>query len=87
MTPEIARVALRRAPAKLGAVMPLAPFGAPIDYAAWDCFAEETGIAVIIDGAAAFDTARPGRAPVALSPHATKVLGRGGGRSTGVARP
>ena len=63
LTPEIARAALRRAPAKLGAVMPVAPFGAPIDYTAWDCFAVETGIAVVIDGAAAFDTARPGRAP------------------------
>lgn len=79
LAPEIARAALRRAPAKLGAVMPVAPFGAPIDYAAWDCFAEETGIAVVIDGAAAFDTARPGRAPVALSLHATKVLGVGEG--------
>ena len=79
LNPEIAYAALHRAPAKVGAVMPVAPFGAPLDYDAWDRFPDETGIAVVIDGAAAFDTARPGRAAVALSLHATKVLGVGEG--------
>jgi len=32
LTPDIARAALRRAPGRVGAVMPVAPFGAPIDY-------------------------------------------------------
>ncbi len=79
LTPEIAGAALSRAPEQVGAVMPVAPFGAPIDYAAWDGFAEETGITVAIDAAAAFDTARPQHAPVAISLHATKPLGVGEG--------
>ena len=79
LTPEIAEAALRQAPAKVGAVMPVAPFGAPLDYQGWEAFADETGTSVVIDAAAGFDTARPGRAPVALSLHATKVLGVGEG--------
>jgi dTDP-4-amino-4,6-dideoxygalactose transaminase len=48
-------------------------------------FWEETGIPVIIDGAACFDTihsipaSRPGRSPIMVSLHATKVLGTGEG--------
>jgi dTDP-4-amino-4,6-dideoxygalactose transaminase len=79
LTPDIARDALRLAPSPVGAVMPVAPFGAPLDYDAWDDFSEEAGIPVVIDAAAAFDTARPGRAPVAISLHATKALGIGEG--------
>ncbi|MBR45936.1 MAG: hypothetical protein CMM31_05565, partial [Rhodospirillaceae bacterium] len=55
LSPEISGAALREAPEPVGAVMPVAPFGAPIDYAAWDAFADETGIAIAIDAAAAFD--------------------------------
>jgi dTDP-4-amino-4,6-dideoxygalactose transaminase len=79
LTPEIARAALAGAPGRVAAVLPVAPFGAPIDYDRWDRFAEDTGIPVVIDAAAAFDTARPGRAPVAISLHATKALGVGEG--------
>jgi len=79
LAPDQAREALRAAPGTVSAVLPVAPFGAPIDYSGWDRLAEETGIAVVIDGAAAFDSARPGNAPVMISLHATKALGVGEG--------
>lgn len=70
---------------EVGAVMVVSPFGAPIDARAWDDFTAQTGIPVIIDGAAAFDTvsivpaARPGKTPIMISLHATKVFGVGEG--------
>lgn len=70
---------------EVGAVMVVSPFGAPIDTRAWDEFTAETGIPAIIDGAAAFDTvssvasARPGKTPIMISLHATKVFGVGEG--------
>ncbi len=69
----------------VGAVMVVSAFGSPVETAAWDAFADETGIPVIIDGAAAFDTvasvpsAGPGRSTIMISLHATKVLGTGEG--------
>lgn len=69
----------------VGAVMVVSPFGAPIDTSSWDAFTERTGIPVIIDCAASFDTvasvpaARPGKSPIMISLHATKVLGTGEG--------
>lgn len=69
----------------VGAVMVVSPFGSPVNTRAWDDFTEETGIPAIIDGAAAFDTvksapeARPGKTPIMVSLHATKVLGVGEG--------
>ena len=71
--------------ADVGAVMVVSPFGSPVDTAAWDAFWAETGIPVIIDAAASFDTvatiaaAKPGRAPVMISLHATKAFGIGEG--------
>lgn len=71
--------------ADVGAVMIVGPFGTAVDTAAWDRFWSETGIPVIIDGAACFDAvssvpaARPGRSPIMISLHATKVLGVGEG--------
>ena len=70
----------------IGAVIPVSPFGAPIDRAAWDRFTEQTGIPVIVDAAAGFDTvaripgARPGPTPIMISLHATKpfAVGEGG---------
>lgn len=70
---------------EIGAVMVVSAFGSPVDTAAWDRFSNETGIPVIIDGAASFDTvnsverARPGRSPIMISLHATKVFGTGEG--------
>lgn len=77
--PALAADAIRRAPGAVGAVVPVVPFGCPFDYVAWDRFAAETGHAVAIDAAAAFDTAAPGEVPLALSLHATKCFGIGEG--------
>lgn len=71
--------AVRGAPATVGAVMPVAPFGSPIPVAAWDAFRDETGIAVVIDAAAGFDALVPGATPAVVSLHATKVVGTGEG--------
>ena len=70
---------------EVGAVMIVSAFGSPVETAACDRFTEETGIPVIIDCAASFDTvatvpaAAPGRSPIMISLHATKVLGTGEG--------
>ncbi len=70
---------------EVGAVMVVSPFGAPVNTRSWDEFTERTGIPVVIDGAAAFDTissvetARPAKTPVMISLHATKVFGIGEG--------
>ena len=50
-------LALRR---KVGAIVVVAPFGAPMDLASWDAVAEATGVPVLIDAAAGFDTLRRG---------------------------
>jgi dTDP-4-amino-4,6-dideoxygalactose transaminase len=63
----------------VAAVMPVSPFGAPVDAAGWDDFASRHGVNVIIDGAGAIDSLRPGRVPAMVSLHATKVLGVGEG--------
>jgi len=69
----------------VGAVIVVAPFGATIDICSWDQFTDETGIPVIIDAAAGFDTVGQsplmtvGRSPIMVSMHATKVFGIGEG--------
>jgi dTDP-4-amino-4,6-dideoxygalactose transaminase len=70
---------IARAPAPVGAVMPVAPFGLPVDIAAWDAFHADTGVPVVIDAAAGFSSLKPGAAPAVVSLHATKVLGSGEG--------
>lgn len=77
--PEGTAAAIARAPAPVGAVMPVAPFGQPMDVAAWDIFRARTGLAVVIDAAAGFDAIRPSATPSVVSLHATKVLGVGEG--------
>ena len=69
---------IARAPAPVArhAVM---PFGSPLDIAAWETFRSRTGLAVVIDAAAAFDSLVPGVVPSVVSLHATKVLGTGEG--------
>jgi len=70
---------IARAPAPVGAVIPVAPFGLPIDVPAWDTFRANTGLPVVIDAAAGFDSLVPGETPAVVSLHATKVLGTGEG--------
>jgi len=68
-----------RAPAPVGAVMPVAPFGQPLPVAAWDEFRAKTGLPVVIDAAAGFDSLVPGATPTVVSLHATKILATGEG--------
>jgi len=70
---------ITRAPASVGAVMPVMPFGSSLDIAAWEEFRARTGLAPVVDAAAAFDCLVPGRVPAVVSLHATKVLGIGEG--------
>ena len=80
LTPErVLEVLAQMPPGRVGAVMPVAPFGYPVDVAAWDRFHEQTRIPVVIDAAAGFDALRPGRVPAVVSLHATKILGAGEG--------
>lgn len=77
--PEAVRALLPRLEGPVAAVMPVAPFGAPARVAEWDAFSAETGIPVVIDAAAGFDSAQAGWSPVVLSLHATKTMGIGEG--------
>jgi dTDP-4-amino-4,6-dideoxygalactose transaminase len=78
-------LARRRDLGGVGAVMAVSPFGAPLDRARWEGFTARTGIPVLIDGAAGFDSvasipaAGAGPTPIMLSLHATKVFGIGEG--------
>jgi dTDP-4-amino-4,6-dideoxygalactose transaminase len=79
LLPEAAAELLSRSPRPVGAIMPVMPFGQPMAVARWDQFQNDTGLAVVIDAAAAFDTLTPSRVPAVVSLHATKVLGIGEG--------
>ncbi len=65
--------------ATLRAVIVVAPFGAPVDIAAWTVLRAQTGLAVVIDAAAGFDTVRASELPTVVSLHATKAFGIGEG--------
>jgi dTDP-4-amino-4,6-dideoxygalactose transaminase len=77
--PESIADVIADAPAAVGAVMPVVPFGRPIDVVAWDRFRSRTGLPVVIDAAAGFDAITPSAVPAVVSLHATKVLGVGEG--------
>ena len=82
LTPALVKQRLTELPGVIGAVLVVAPFGKPVDVAAWDKFTAETSIPVVIDAASGFDGFRNvyfGRTSVVLSLHATKVLGAGEG--------
>jgi len=70
---------------RVGLVVPVAPFGRPIDQTRWQTFRGRTGIAVVIDGAASFDLTASspdqllGTIPVTMSFHATKAFSSGEG--------
>lgn len=79
--------ALRTHPqlARTGVVVPVSPYGAAVPLQRWEAFRHDTGIAVVVDGAAAIESlwreacAGVGRVPVALSFHATKAFATGEG--------
>lgn len=79
MDPEAVENIIAHAPGEVGAVMPVAPFGMPIDVVAWNDCRSRCGVPIVIDAAAGFDTATPTDLPVIVSLHATKVLGVGEG--------
>lgn len=65
---------------RIDAVMPVATYGVPVPIDPWDEFSRDTGIAVLIDAAAAFEVqVVPRYGLVAHSFHATKPLGIGEG--------
>jgi dTDP-4-amino-4,6-dideoxygalactose transaminase len=79
LNPDNVMESLRGMMRPVGALIVVSPFGAPIDVDAWQEFEDRTGIAVVVDSAAAFDTVRPSRIPCVVSLHATKILGAGEG--------
>lgn len=79
LTPETVEKAVERVPGALVAAIPVCPFGAMPDLAAWRALREATGVKVLIDAAAAFDTLAEADPPACVSLHATKVLGVGEG--------
>ena len=64
---------------EVAAVIPVCAFGAMPDIDRWLAFRDATGVPVILDAAAAFDTLFDARLPAVISLHATKVLGLGEG--------
>lgn len=79
LTPDALREVIARDRIAFAAAMPVAPFGAPLDQGEWLRFRDETGVPVVVDAAAAFDTWRAGEIPAVVSLHATKSLGAGEG--------
>jgi len=79
LDPVAVEHALGLAPGPVGAVVPVLPFGRPVNLAAWERFRDRTGIPVVIDAAAGFDALTPGNLPCVVSLHATKALGCGEG--------
>lgn len=76
---DVVRDAIGRRGSDVAAVMAVSPFGAPLDIDSWDRLTDETGIPVIVDAAAGFDSLVPGRSPAIVSLHATKPLAAGEG--------
>ncbi|WP_016744800.1 DegT/DnrJ/EryC1/StrS family aminotransferase [Rhizorhabdus wittichii] len=87
LTPAIALDAVARIDGPVAAIMPVAPFGAPLDIAGWDRFTALTGIPVVIDAAAGHDAVCAGDTPCVISLHATKILGAGEGGYVACRRP
>ncbi len=79
LNPQMVEAWLPETQGRIAAVVPVSPFGAPVDIAAWDSFSKKTGIPVVIDAAAGFDSITVGRPPTVVSLHATKAFGVGEG--------
>ncbi|WP_142848934.1 DegT/DnrJ/EryC1/StrS family aminotransferase [Telmatospirillum sp. J64-1] len=79
ITPALVDAALPHVPGEVAAVMPVSPFGAPLDLRIWEEWRDRSGIPVIVDAAAGFDTCKPSHLPVMVSLHATKIFGVGEG--------
>jgi dTDP-4-amino-4,6-dideoxygalactose transaminase len=80
VTPAAAQSIVRATPRSAATVLlAVSPFGLPVDVGGWCAFQRETGIPVVLDAAAAFDTVRVSPIPTVVSLHATKVFGIGEG--------
>lgn len=66
-------------PPKTRAIIVVSPFGSPINVTAWEKLQRETGIHVLVDAAAGFDTVRPSELISIVSLHATKIFAAGEG--------
>jgi dTDP-4-amino-4,6-dideoxygalactose transaminase len=73
------RERLAHAPGPVSAVIPVAAFGQPLNPAPWARLHEDTGLPVVIDAAASFDSVDAAPVPTMVSLHATKALGVGEG--------
>lgn len=79
ITPAGVRQELTQIDGDVSAVLVVSPFGAALDSAEWLAFSDETGIAVIFDAAAGFDSVNASAMPTVISLHATKPFGVGEG--------
>jgi dTDP-4-amino-4,6-dideoxygalactose transaminase len=79
LQPQAVRDLVDRHPGQIVAAMPVCAFGDLGDLDGWKAFREDTGLPVVVDAAAAFDTLRDSDLPAVVSLHATKVLGLGEG--------
>ena len=82
LNPDVVAETVMQMHARPAAVIVVSPFGAPLDVQAWEDFEDRTGIPVIIDAAAGFDTVLASHIPGVVSLHATKILGAGEGGFT-----
>lgn len=65
---------IQRSPENVAAVLVVSPFGLPIDHEPWLRLSYDTGVPVLLDAAAAFDSLVDSGLPAVISMHATKVL-------------
>lgn len=83
ITPEATARAIGRAEGltrrSVAAIVVVAAFGAMPDVEGFAALARETGVPVILDAAAAFDSLASSALPAVVSLHATKALGAGEG--------
>jgi dTDP-4-amino-4,6-dideoxygalactose transaminase len=77
--PRLADVRAAIARGGVSAVIIVAPYGAPLEPGPWEALMGATGVPVLIDAAAAFDTLNRAALPTLVSLHATKLLGVGEG--------
>jgi dTDP-4-amino-4,6-dideoxygalactose transaminase len=77
--PSLADVRAAIAKGGVSAVIIVAPYGAPLEHGPWEALMDATGVPVLIDAAAAFDTLTRAALPTLVSLHATKLLGVGEG--------
>lgn len=79
LTPALAEQALVTATVPVAAVIPVCPFGHPVDWSGWQEFQRRHSVPVVIDAASAFDIVQASDVAAVVSLHATKSLGAGEG--------